>query len=141
MAKGHCCVNGLQNLQANALFFFVPAFEYKIYSLMLYHLLKSTLHSKENAFNIGTFIRFCSITFGYRCFFWELSHVTNLKLLQQTQSEKMVSSKNLRQIKEGRPDDRSAGSHAAPVATNPSIYNILRWVAWTMGQTNGRPRV
>ena len=24
---------------------------------------------------------------------------------------------------------------------NPSIYNILRWVAWTMGQTNCRPRV
>ena len=24
---------------------------------------------------------------------------------------------------------------------NPSIYNILRWVAWTMGQTNRRPRV
>ena len=38
--------------------FFVPAFEYKIYSLMLYHLLKSTLHSKANACNIGTFIRF-----------------------------------------------------------------------------------
>ena len=38
--------------------FFVPAFEYKIYSLMLYHLLKITLHSKANACNIGTFIRF-----------------------------------------------------------------------------------
>ena len=38
--------------------FFGPAFEYKIYSLMLYHLLKSTLHSKANACNIGTFIRF-----------------------------------------------------------------------------------
>ena len=24
---------------------------------------------------------------------------------------------------------------------NQSIYNILRWVAWTMGQTNRRPRV
>ena len=24
---------------------------------------------------------------------------------------------------------------------NPSIYNTLRWVAWTMGQTNRRPRV
>ena len=24
---------------------------------------------------------------------------------------------------------------------NPSIYNILRWVAWTMGQTNRRPSV
>ena len=24
---------------------------------------------------------------------------------------------------------------------NPSIYNILHWVAWTMGQTNRRPRV
>ena len=24
---------------------------------------------------------------------------------------------------------------------NPSIYNILRWVAWTMGQTNRQPRV
>ena len=24
---------------------------------------------------------------------------------------------------------------------NPSIYNKLRWVAWTMGQTNRRPRV
>ena len=24
---------------------------------------------------------------------------------------------------------------------NPSIYNIKRWVAWTMGQTNRRPRV
>ena len=32
--------------------------EYKIYSLLLYYLLKSTLHSKANAFNIGTFIRF-----------------------------------------------------------------------------------
>ena len=31
--------------------------EYKIYSLLLYYLLKSTLHSKANAFNIGTFIR------------------------------------------------------------------------------------
>ena len=26
-------------------------------------------------------------------------------------------------------------------ARNPSIYNILRWVAWTMGQMNHRPRV
>ena len=24
---------------------------------------------------------------------------------------------------------------------NPSIYNIIRWVAWTMGQTNCRPSV
>ena len=24
---------------------------------------------------------------------------------------------------------------------NPSIYNILRWVAWTMGQMNRRPSV
>ena len=32
--------------------------EYKIYSLLLYYLLKSTLHSKANVFNIGTFIRF-----------------------------------------------------------------------------------
>ena len=24
---------------------------------------------------------------------------------------------------------------------NPSIYNILRWVAWTIGQTNRRTRV
>ena len=24
---------------------------------------------------------------------------------------------------------------------NPSIYNILHWVAWTIGQTNCRPRV
>ena len=24
---------------------------------------------------------------------------------------------------------------------NPSIYNILRWVAWTMEQTNRRPKV
>ena len=39
-------------------FLFVPAFEYKIYCLMLYHLLKSSLHSKANACNIGTFIRF-----------------------------------------------------------------------------------
>ena len=39
-------------------FLFVSAFEYKIYCLMLYHLLKSTLHSKANACNIGTFIRF-----------------------------------------------------------------------------------
>ena len=23
---------------------------------------------------------------------------------------------------------------------NPSIYNIIHWVAWTMGQTNRRPR-
>ena len=27
------------------------------------------------------------------------------------------------------------------LCTKPSIYNILRWVAWTMGQTNPRPRV
>ena len=40
------------------LWFFLLTFEYKIYSLMLYHLLKSTLHSKANACNIGTFIRF-----------------------------------------------------------------------------------
>ena len=39
-------------------FLFVPAFEYKIYCLMLYHLLKSTLHLKANACSIGTFIRF-----------------------------------------------------------------------------------
>ena len=25
--------------------------------------------------------------------------------------------------------------------TNPSIYNIIRWVAWTMGQMNCRPSV
>ena len=24
---------------------------------------------------------------------------------------------------------------------NPSIYNIIHWVAWMMGQTNGRPSV
>ena len=24
---------------------------------------------------------------------------------------------------------------------NPSIYNIIRWVAWTMGQTNHRPSI
>ena len=35
-------------------FLFVPAFDYKIYCLMLYHLLKSTLHSKANARNMGT---------------------------------------------------------------------------------------
>ena len=39
-------------------FLFVPAFDYKIYCLMLYHLLKSTLHLKANACSIGTFIRF-----------------------------------------------------------------------------------
>ena len=39
-------------------FLFVPAFEYKIYCLMLYHLLKSTLHPKANACSIGTFITF-----------------------------------------------------------------------------------
>ena len=27
------------------------------------------------------------------------------------------------------------------VSKNPAIYNILRWVAWTMGQTNRRPKV
>ena len=27
------------------------------------------------------------------------------------------------------------------ITWNPSIYNILRWVAWTMGQTNCWPRV
>ena len=27
------------------------------------------------------------------------------------------------------------------ISTNPSIYNIIRWVAWTMGQTNRRPSV
>ena len=26
-------------------------------------------------------------------------------------------------------------------AKNPSIYNIIRWVAWTMGQTNRQPSV
>ena len=31
--------------------------------------------------------------------------------------------------------------HLAIPFWNPSIYNILHWVAWTMGQTNGRPRV
>ena len=51
----------LQSLYRQMLwFFFVPAFEYKIYSLMLYHLLKRTLHSKANACSIGTFIRFYS---------------------------------------------------------------------------------
>jgi hypothetical protein len=39
-------------------FLFVPAFDYKIYCLILYHLLKSTLHHKANACSIGTFIRF-----------------------------------------------------------------------------------
>ena len=39
-------------------FLFVPVFEYKIYCLMLYHLLKSTLHPKANACSIGTFITF-----------------------------------------------------------------------------------
>ena len=39
-------------------FLFLPAFEYKIYCLMLYHLLKSTLHSIANACSIGTFITF-----------------------------------------------------------------------------------
>ena len=39
-------------------FLFVPAFDYKIYCLLLYHLLKSTLHLKANACSIGTFIRF-----------------------------------------------------------------------------------
>ena len=39
-------------------FLFVPAFDYKIYCLMLYHLLKSTLHPKANACSIGTFITF-----------------------------------------------------------------------------------
>ena len=27
------------------------------------------------------------------------------------------------------------------LSRNPSIYNILSWVAWTMGQTNRPPRV
>ena len=27
------------------------------------------------------------------------------------------------------------------MSLNPSIYNILHWVAWTMGQTNRQPRV
>ena len=27
------------------------------------------------------------------------------------------------------------------ISWNPSIYNIIRWVAWTMGQTNRRLRV
>ena len=26
-------------------------------------------------------------------------------------------------------------------ATNPSIYNMIRLVAWTMGQTNRRPSI
>ena len=44
----------------------------KIYSLKLYHLLNFTLHSKGNACNIGTFIRFYmqmrveKKTFAYR---------------------------------------------------------------------------
>ena len=49
----------LQSLYRQMLcFLFVPAFDYKIYCLMLYHLLKSTLHLKANACSIGTFIRF-----------------------------------------------------------------------------------
>ena len=39
-------------------FFFPYALFDKIYSLKLYHLLNFTLHSKANACNIGTFIRF-----------------------------------------------------------------------------------
>ena len=27
------------------------------------------------------------------------------------------------------------------LSRNPSIYNIIRWVAWTIGQTNRRPSV
>ena len=38
-------------------------------------------------------------------------------------------------------DDLPLGSFIYYVSINPSIYNILRWVAWTMGQTNCRPRV
>ena len=57
-----CTVNNyspLQSLYRQMLcFLFVPAFDYKIYCLMLYHLLKSTLHLKANACSIGTFIRF-----------------------------------------------------------------------------------
>ena len=38
-------------------------------------------------------------------------------------------------------DDLPLGSFIYYVSINPSIYNILRWVAWTMGQTNRRLRV
>ena len=38
--------------------FFGPAFVFKIYSLKLYRLLNFTLHSKANAFYIGTCFRF-----------------------------------------------------------------------------------
>ena len=38
--------------------FFPYALKYRIYSLKLYHLLNFTLHSKANACNIDTFIRF-----------------------------------------------------------------------------------
>ena len=31
--------------------------------------------------------------------------------------------------------------HDKPESKNPSIYNIIRWVAWTMGQINCRPGV
>ena len=46
-------------------FVFLPAFAYKIYSLKLYHLLDFTLHSKANACNISTFIRFYCICNSY----------------------------------------------------------------------------
>ena len=32
-------------------------------------------------------------------------------------------------------------AHHSRWSKNPSIYNILRWVAWMMGQTNRRPSV
>ena len=39
---------------------------------------------------------------------------------------------------------KSAGFHVSNSSRhswNPSIYNIIRWVAWTMGQMNCRPSV
>ena len=35
--------------------------------------------------------------------------------------------------------DQTGATMVSP--KNPSIYNIIRWVAWTMGQTNRRPSV
>ena len=58
----HNTVNNYSPLQAlyrqMLCVFFPPAFAYKIYSLKLYHLLNFTLHSKANAYSIGTCFRF-----------------------------------------------------------------------------------
>ena len=46
---------------------FPPAYTYKIYSLKLYHLLNFTLHSKADAYSIGTCFIFYMQMSRYIC--------------------------------------------------------------------------